>query len=143
MDKYSSRLLASAGLTAMLVATLAGTARADDATSGAAEHTPMACDRHIPVQDLNGTPKAAKPYKIEISVPSLANPYITGLIYGASIATTDSGVKLSIDSGSGFMDPASQIRQVENAMNKFPDEFVLTPPVRATPRAARLATRFN
>jgi hypothetical protein len=32
---------------------------------------------------------------------------------------------------------------VEKAMNKSPEEFALMAPVRATPRAARFATRFN
>ncbi len=127
MDRHSSRWLASAGLAALLAAAGPAHAADDSATSTAAEHTPMACDRRIPVQDLTGAAKAAKPYKIEISVPSLANPYITGLIYGATIAAADSGVTLSIDSGAGFMDPASQIRQVENAMARHPDALLINP----------------
>ena len=122
MKRQRSFLLASAAMLASL-----GAAQAQDATSTEADHTPMKCDVNIPIQDLTGSPKAAKKYKLEISVPSLANPYITGLIYGATIAAKDSGVDLSIDSGTGFMDPASQIRQVENAMSRKPDALLINP----------------
>jgi ribose transport system permease protein len=101
----------------------------DSATSTKAEHTPMACDRKIPVAELDSikAPKAAKPYRIELSVPSLANPYIVAVIYGATLAAKDAGVTLGIDAGKGFMDPASQIREVENALSRKTDALLINP----------------
>ena len=84
----------------------------------AAEHQPMACDLSLPVQELTGAPHANENYTIAISVPSLANPYITALLYGASLAAEQAGVTLTISSGEGFMDPVPQIRQVENALTR-------------------------
>jgi ribose transport system substrate-binding protein len=113
--------------TALIVSAMPAQADEADAVSSAAEHSPMACDRQVPVQDLTGSPKAKKPYKIEISVSTIANPYIDGLIYGASLAAADSGVTFTVDSGTGAMDSASQIRQIENAMTRRPDALLINP----------------
>jgi ribose transport system substrate-binding protein len=112
--------------TTALLASITSACAADvEATSDSAEHSPMACDRQIPVHDLTGSPKAKKPYKIEISVSTIANPYIDGLIYGAALAAADSGVTFTVDSGTGVMDSASQIRQIENAMTRRPDALLM------------------
>lgn len=123
---YKTKLLATTIGAALAIS--AGAAWAD-ANSTEAEHTPMKCDVKLEVADLTtiSAPKAKKPYKIEISVPSLANPYIVALIYGATVAAKESGVTLSIDAGEGFMDPASQIRQVENAMSRKVDALLINP----------------
>jgi len=114
---------------AVIAGLVAGAAHAEEAASNstASDHTPMACERKIPVQDLTGSPKAAKRYKLEISVAALANPYIDGLIYGATVAAEQSGVDISVDAGNGFMDSASQIRQLENAMTHKPDAVLINP----------------
>ena len=39
----------------------------------------------------------------------------------------EAGVKLAVDSGEGFMDPASQIRQIENAMSRGADALLINP----------------
>jgi ribose transport system substrate-binding protein len=101
---------------------------ADSATSADAEHTAFKCDP-LSVETLASykAPKAAKPYKIELSVPALSNPYIQSVIYGAQKAATEAGVTLNIDSGKGFMDPASQMTQLENAMARNPDALLINP----------------
>ena len=75
--------------TALMVSAIPARGDEADAVSSSAEHSPMACDRQVPAQDLTGSPKAKKPYKIEISVSTIANPYIDGLLYGASLAAAD------------------------------------------------------
>lgn len=72
-------------------------------------------------------PKPNKPYKIAISVPSFANPYIQALIYGAELAAKEAGVTITVGAGRGWMDPASQITQFENAMTRGPDAFLINP----------------
>jgi ABC-type sugar transport system substrate-binding protein len=72
-------------------------------------------------------PKANEPFTIAISVPSFANPYIQALIYGAERAAEEAGVTLTVGAGKGFMDPASQITQFENAMTRQPDAFLINP----------------
>ena len=78
--------------------------------------------------DLAGykAPKAKKPYTIEFSVPMFI-PYIQALIYGAQLAAKDAGVTLTTDAGKGFMDPASQITQLENALTHKPDAVLINP----------------
>ena len=120
MSKSRRSVLTPVALAVMLVTTVSVYAADSDK-----DRARLACDRKIPVQDLVGAPKASKPYKIEMSVSTLANPYITALLYGASLAATDSGVKLSIDSGAGVMDAAAQIRQIENAMSRHPDALLV------------------
>jgi ribose transport system substrate-binding protein len=125
MSNGTRSLLTPVVLAAMLTTTVSVSAADAIATSSDWDRARLACDRKIPVQDLIGAPKATKPYKIEISVSTLANPYITALLYGASLAATDSGVKISIDSGAGIMDAAAQIRQIENAMSRHPDALLV------------------
>ncbi len=107
----------------------AGNAAAQDLTLTKAEHTPFTCDATITVADLAKytLPKPTKPYKIHLSVPSFANPYILAVIYGAERAAKESGVTLSIGAGKGFMDPASQITQLENALSRKPDAVLINP----------------
>lgn len=99
------------------------------AAPSAADRKPVPCGASLTFPDLAQlkSPPARKPYRIEISVPSLANPYIIGLLYGAFAAAKESGVKLSVDSGEGFMDPASQVRQIENAMSRGADALLVNP----------------
>lgn len=88
---------------------------------------PMQCDQTLSVDDLAGitAPKASKAYDIVVSVPSLANPYIQALIYGAVRAAEDSGVTVRVSSGSGMMDSAAQIRQLENALSRKTDALLI------------------
>jgi ABC-type sugar transport system ATPase subunit len=69
-------------------------ARAESATSTQAEHTAFPCDNPLTVEALAAVkaPKAAKHYRIELSIPALNNPYIQALIYGAQKASAESGV---------------------------------------------------
>ena len=101
----------------------------DDLNLTKAEHTPLKCDWPMTVDGAGAyrAPKAKKPYRIELSVPSMANPYIVALVYGAEQAAKDAGVTLSIDAGKGFMDPASQITQLENALTRRPDAVLINP----------------
>ena len=110
-------------------AALPTVAAAQDLTFTEAERTPLACDRQLTVEDLANweVPAANEPYTIAISVPSFANPYIQSLIYGAELAAAEAGVTLTVGAGRGFMDPASQITQFENAMMRSPDAFLINP----------------
>ena len=93
-----------------------------------AEKTPAKCDTTYKVSDLAGfkAPKAKKPYHLEFSVPMFI-PYIQALIYGAQVAAKDAGVTLTVDAGKGFMDPAAQITQLENALTHKPDAVLINP----------------
>ena len=93
-----------------------------------AEKTPAKCDTTYKVSDLAGfkAPKAKKPYHIEFSVPMFI-PYIQALIYGAQVAAKEAGVTLTVDAGKGFMDPAAQITQLENALTHKPDAVLINP----------------
>lgn len=112
----------------LLLCSTAG-AGAQSLTFTDAERTPMACDATLTVADLAGVKlaKPAKPYTIQFSVPSFANPYIQALLYGAQKAATESGVTLKVTAGGGFMDPASQITQLENALTHKPDAVLINP----------------
>ena len=93
-----------------------------------AEKTPAKCNTTYKVSDLAGfkAPKAKKPYHIEFSVPMFI-PYIQALIYGAQVAAKEFGVTLTVDAGKGFMDPAAQITQLENALTHKPDAVLINP----------------
>ncbi|WP_158812144.1 sugar ABC transporter substrate-binding protein [Beijerinckia sp. L45] len=108
---------------------VASPALAEDLGLTKAEHTPLACDQTISVKTLStfDAPKAKKRYKIELSIPSFANPYIQAVVYGAQKAAADAGVTLTFDAGQGFMDPASQITQLENALTRHPDAVLINP----------------
>jgi ABC-type sugar transport system substrate-binding protein len=124
----SSACLKLSGL-ALSLGLVGGTATAQDLAFTEAERTPLACDRQLSVDDLANweVPKPNKPYKIAISVPSFANPYIQALIYGAELAAKEAGVTITVGAGRGWMDPASQITQFENAMTRGPDAFLINP----------------
>jgi ABC-type sugar transport system substrate-binding protein len=124
--KTSTALCLSASLAASV---LGAAASAQDLVFTDAERTPLACDRQLTVDDLAGwqVPKANEPYTIAISVPSFANPYIQALIFGAERAAEEAGVTLTVGAGKGFMDPASQITQFENAMTRQPDAVLINP----------------
>jgi ribose transport system substrate-binding protein len=112
-----------------LVPMAARAAPGDELHLTKAEHTPFKCDSAMTV-GMAATfkaPKAKKHYRIEVSIPSLANPYIIALYYGAQKAAADAGVTLSLDSGAGFQDPASQITQLENAVTHHPDAVLINP----------------
>jgi ribose transport system substrate-binding protein len=104
------------------------TANAQGLNLTAAEKTPAKCDVTYKVSDLAGVkaPKAKKPYHIEFSVPMFI-PYLQAVIYGAQLAAKDSGVTLTTDAGKGFMDPAAQITQLENALTHKPDAVLINP----------------
>jgi ribose transport system substrate-binding protein len=93
-----------------------------------AEKTPAKCDVTYKITDLPNfkVPKAKKPYKIEFSVPMFI-PYLQAVIYGAQQAAKQAGVTLTTDAGKGFMDPAAQITQVENALTHKPDALLINP----------------
>jgi ribose transport system substrate-binding protein len=119
----------SHALTLLLLAGTASLASAQELTFTEAERTPMACDATLTVDDIASAriEKPAKPYTIAFSVPSYANPYIQALLYGAKKAADEAGATLTITAGSGFMDPASQITQLENALTKSPDAVLINP----------------
>lgn len=106
-----------------------GPLMAEELSLTPAEHTPMTCDLTLGVNDIAQTKiaKANKPYTIAFSVPSYANPYIQALLYGAQQAANEAGVKLTVTAGKGFMDPASQITQLENALSRQPDAVLINP----------------
>lgn len=93
------------------------------------ELKPMQCDIVLGVDDLAKitTPKAKERYSIVVSVPSLANPYIVALVHGAYKAAEESGVDIRVSSGSGMMDSAAQIRQLENALSRKTDALLINP----------------
>ncbi|WP_137391007.1 sugar ABC transporter substrate-binding protein [Rhodoligotrophos defluvii] len=95
----------------------------------APEMKPMECDAILTVNDLAGisAPKAKERYNIVVSVPSLANPYIMALVYGAYRAAEDAGVDVRVSSGSGMMNSAAQIRQLENALSRKTDALLINP----------------
>jgi ribose transport system substrate-binding protein len=120
-------LSASLSIAALSCGSLA--ASAQDLKLTEAERTPAKCDLKLTVADLAEykAPKAKKPYKIELSVPSFANPYIQALIYGAEQAAKESGVTLTVDAGKGFMNAAGQIAPLENALSHKPDALLINP----------------
>ena len=125
----SSSACFKVGGLALLLSLVSGTTMAQDLVFTEAERTPLACDRQLSVGELSKwkVPKANKPFKIAISVPSFANPYIQALIYGAELAAKEAGVTITVGAGRGWMDPASQITQFENAMTRGPDAFLINP----------------
>jgi ribose transport system substrate-binding protein len=129
--RKSTPWLTTACLLTSIAAPLASaaSARADELNLTKAEHTPLPCDSTLTVEMAASfkAPKAKKPYKIEVSIPSLANPYIVALYYGAELAAADAGVTLGLDAGKGFQDPASQITVLENAMTHHPDAVLINP----------------
>ncbi len=124
--EYTIRLAAAA---AVLSVASIGTAAAQGLTFTDEEKTPLACDRKFSVAELAeyAPPKPNESYTIAISVPSFANPYIQALIYGAEVAAEEAGVTLAVGAGRGFMDPASQITQLENALTQRPDAVLINP----------------
>jgi len=115
-------------LAALGVATGPGAARAASSVE-AADHTPVACGAALTMADVTQwkTPAAKRPYHVEISVPSLADPYITAMLHEAWRAAQEGGVRLTVDSGEGFLDPAAQVRQLENAMSRGADALLINP----------------
>jgi ribose transport system substrate-binding protein len=123
----SDKLMVTASMVAILsVAASAVHAQGLDLTE--ADKTPAKCEHTYTVADLASfkAPKAKKPYHIEFSVPMFI-PYIQALIYGAQQAAKESGVTLTVDAGKGFMDPAAQITQLENALTHKPDAVLINP----------------
>ena len=131
-------LCASTALTAGLILLGSHAAQAQGLVFTEAERTPLPCDREFSTDDLAAlsVPTPARDYTIAISVPSFANPYIQALIFGAERAAEEAGVTLQIGAGRGFMDPASQISQLENALARRPDAVLINP---ADPAAMALA----
>ena len=125
----SLRSIATAASLAALVAAGPKAVVAQSLNLTKAEHTPFACDASMTVADLANykLPKPKRPYALHVSVPSFANPYIAAVIYGAERAAKEAGVKLSVGAGKGFMDPASQITQLENALARKPDAILINP----------------
>jgi ribose transport system substrate-binding protein len=119
----------AAALSAIVASAYPVAALAASATSTEAEHTPFPCENPLTVDALAKykAPKAAKRYHIELSIPALNNPYIQALVYGAQKAAKESGVDVTIDSGRGFMDPASQMTQLENALSRGADALLINP----------------
>jgi ribose transport system substrate-binding protein len=128
VTKYGSKpLVATASATIILTAWM-NIANAQGLNLTDAEKTPAKCDTAYKVTDLAGykAPKAKKPYKIEFSVPMFI-PYLQAVIYGAQQAAKEAGVTVTTDAGKGFMDPAAQITQVENALTHKPDALLINP----------------
>lgn len=126
---YRMRLLALSLGTAAAVLLGPPRLQAQDLGLTEEEHTPATCEATVTVADLASyeMPTANEPYTIELSIPSFANPYIQAVVYGAQKAADEAGVTLSIDAGQGFMDPASQITQLENALSRQPDAVLINP----------------
>jgi ribose transport system substrate-binding protein len=93
----------------------------------AADHVPAKCDVAFGVADLAHyrAPKAKRPYKIEFSLMSFANPWVQATVYGAQKAAQDAGVTLTIDAAKGFTDTAGQITQLENALTHPRDAVMI------------------
>jgi ribose transport system substrate-binding protein len=127
-DCRGFRFLTGAASAAALLAVGSFAAHAQSLNLTDAEKTPAKCDMTYQVADLPNfkAPKAKKPYKIEFSVPMFI-PYLQAVIYGAQQAAKDAGVTLTTDAGKGFMDPAAQITQVENALTHKPDALLINP----------------
>jgi ribose transport system substrate-binding protein len=123
-----TKLLRSAISAAAILAVGSVAAHAQSLNLTDAEKTPAKCDQTYKIADLPNfkAPKAKKPYKIEFSVPMFI-PYLQAVIYGAQQAAKDAGVTLTTDAGKGFMDPAAQITQVENALTHKPDALLINP----------------
>jgi ribose transport system substrate-binding protein len=126
--KCGGRSFVATASAATILAAWMNTAHAQGLTLTEAEKTPAKCDTTYKITDLAGfkAPKAKKPYKIEFSVPMFI-PYLQAVIYGAQQAAKEAGVTLTTDAGKGFMDPASQITQVENALTHKPDALLINP----------------
>jgi ABC-type sugar transport system substrate-binding protein len=125
---HKGSLLATVASVAAVIALGAYAASAQGLNLTEAEKSPAWCDVTYKVSDLPGfkAPKAKKPYHLEFSVPMFI-PYIQALIYGAQQAAKDAGVTLTVDAGKGFMDPAAQITQLENALTHKPDAVLINP----------------
>jgi ribose transport system substrate-binding protein len=126
--EHRGSLFATAASVAAVIALGTYAASAQGLNLTEAEKTPAKCDVSYKVSDLPGfkAPRAKKPYHLEFSVPMFI-PYIQALIYGAQQAAKDAGVTLTVDAGKGFMDPASQITQLENALTHKPDAVLINP----------------
>jgi len=143
-DRYvtaRTALRAGTGLPALLAGLIllsSHGAQAQGLVFTEAERTPLHCDREFTPADLAAltVPEPARPYTIAVSMPSFANPYVQALIYGAQLAADEAGITLQIGAGRGFMDPASQISQLENALARRPDAVLINP---ADPAAMALA----
>ncbi|KHA54094.1 sugar ABC transporter substrate-binding protein [Sulfitobacter geojensis] len=113
----------------IIIAAATAQVSAQDVTFTDAERVPLSCDNQFTVNDL-ATLKPTAPddeITIAVSVPSFANPYIQSLIYGAEKAAKEVGVKLTVGAGRGFMDPGSQISQLESAATRRPDAVLINP----------------
>lgn len=114
---------------ALLCATALSPAHAQQLKLTEEERTPMACDQTFTVEQISTTrvEKADKPVTILFSVPAYANLYTQALLFGARKAADEAGVTLQITAGTDFMDPASQMTQLENALSKKPDAVLINP----------------
>lgn len=122
------KCLGSVVSAAVMLTTGAVSAHAQSLNLTAAERTPAKCDVTYKITDLPKikAPKAKKHYRIEFSVPMFI-PYLQAVVYGAQKAAKEAGVTLTTDAGHGFMDPAAQITQVENALTHKPDALLINP----------------
>jgi ribose transport system substrate-binding protein len=125
---FKTRVSLRSGVALVAIA-LGSPASAREVKFSDAERTPAKCDSIFKVSEMESykAPKAKRPYRIEFSVPSLANPYHRSLIFGAQQAAKDAGVTLNVDAGRGYMDPAAQITQLENALTHRPDALLINP----------------
>jgi len=127
--KVSGRSLVLGLALALIGAAFAPLAARAASSVDIADHAPVACGAALSLADVTGwkTPAAKRPYHVEISVPSLADPYIIAMLHEAYQAAQEGGIRLSIDSGEGFLDPAAQVRQLENAMSRGADALLINP----------------
>jgi ribose transport system substrate-binding protein len=117
------------GLGLIGAGTTLGTGFADDLKLTPAEHTPYPCERTLTVEQLSTykPPKANKRYRIEFSIPTLANPHGMAMVYGAFKAAEEAGVDLQLDTGKSPLDAAAQITQLENGLSRGADGMLMSP----------------
>lgn len=100
------------------------------ATSGAAiAAEPLACTQSPTAAELAQykAPKAKEPYTISLMQVSLNGYYYQLLAYGAEQAAKDAGVKLHMTAASGYTNPAVQLGQADNEIQRGTQGVVLAP----------------
>jgi ribose transport system substrate-binding protein len=115
------------GLIATVVTPESGVA--DSLNLTAAEHTPYPCQRKLTVEEVSTykAPKANKHYRMQFSIPTLANPHGMAMVYGAFKAAEEAGVDLQLDTGKTPLDAAAQITQLENGLSRGADALIMSP----------------
>lgn len=106
---------------------------AGDVTAGdVSAHSPLDCSDTLSVSQALATqvPKAAKNYGITLMMVTLSGYYYQAVAYGATEAAKAAGVTLHIVGGTGsagFVSPADQLTEAQNALSSGTNAIVLEP----------------